>query len=42
MRCPQAALSILALLVSAAVTAPASGGETRRTAIVQAIEKARA
>jgi len=41
MRCPWVALPFVAVMLSAAVAPPANGGETRRTAIVQAIEKAR-
>ena len=41
MRCPWVVLTIVAALLPAAVAPPARAGETRRTAIVQAIEKAR-
>ena len=41
MRCPWVALPIVAMVLSAPMARPAQAGETRRTAIVQAIEKAR-
>ena len=41
MRCPWVVLTIVAALLPAAVAPPARAGESRRTAIVQAIEKAR-
>ena len=41
MRCLWVALPIVAVCLSAPVAHPVHGGETRRTAIVQAIEKAR-
>ncbi len=41
MRCPWVALPIVAIVLSAPMAHPAQAGETRRTAIVQAIEKAR-
>ena len=41
MRCPWLALSVVAALLPAAIAPPARAGESRRTAIVQAIEKAR-
>ncbi len=41
MRCPWVVLPILAVVLSAPMAHPAAAGESRRTAIVQAIEKAR-
>ncbi|MEN9667331.1 MAG: putative serine protease HhoB precursor, partial [Planctomycetota bacterium] len=41
MRCPWVVLPIVAMVLSAPMDRPAQAGEMRRTAIVQAIEKAR-
>jgi len=41
MRCPWVVLPIVAVVLSAPIARPADAGESRRTAIVQAIEKAR-